>query len=283
MRTHFTLFHPYSLGITRRSGNPCFGRKGPSVVTPRDQRVVVEECGQRHVGRVTVLRTNADESGIRIGSSEFHQGPCGNAFPDVAELRPTGHAVEVRSHLDRPERLQLVVAENDLVTDGPNYLEVPCRRVEARDRPLVQDGPTTRHALSGRDPCGRLRRCVVDDASVVRVAVAVAVAVLGFGCAVVGHLSEPVEVRQSEPDTVEGGAIAGGLGQLGCFLVPLACTLEGSIAPTGTCVLDEVICRLEQLEYLGLHLCHVPSLLAGPRNRTVRAVINMGAHALPLV
>ena len=126
-----------------------------AVVIPGEEHVVVHQCFQRQVRVVPVRRFHE-----RVRRFRLHAGARGHLFeehavPDVVELRPRSHAVDVVRQRHRWKRTELVPAEVGAVAQ-PGTAEAPRGGVERRHRAGGQHGPAARQVLSGWDARGHL-------------------------------------------------------------------------------------------------------------------------------
>src|SRR3990170_4883534 len=130
---------------------PVLGREVLPAVCPRDEDVVVHHRLQRQVRGVAVLASGDDPLRLRLHPGPLGEQPERHPGPCVVESRPARHAVHVGLHVDLLERLQLVVGEPVGRVHEARDLQVPPRRVEGRDRTVVEHGPGLHEALAGWD------------------------------------------------------------------------------------------------------------------------------------
>src|SRR5207247_1202216 len=88
---------------------------------------------------------------IPVEELEIPTPPGRHTFPFVVELRPAGHAVDVRAHGHARQPPEFLPRPGHLAFDEPEAPERPARGVEARGESVGEDGPLGGQRLARGD------------------------------------------------------------------------------------------------------------------------------------
>jgi hypothetical protein len=116
------------------------------------QHVVVAQELERDVGGVAAVGVGHHVGGVGHHACAVQHLAHRHAAPDGVELRPAGHAVDVRRDLALGQCHQLVPGQAQLAVHAAEDREVPAGEVELRVRPHRQHRKALGQVLAGRHP-----------------------------------------------------------------------------------------------------------------------------------
>src|SRR5262245_14480531 len=137
------------LGQDQPYGPAVVGLEVAASVLERQDDVVLDEIVERRVGGVVRVGVLHDERGLGSRPYPVDDRADRHAFPDVVELRPARHAVDVRGDRDPRQLQELRPGPRRLVLDEPVAAKRPAGWIEARRAAVREHGPLGRQDLTG--------------------------------------------------------------------------------------------------------------------------------------
>src|SRR5262249_52006184 len=121
--------------------------------------VVIQELGQRQIGRIAAVAMDENESRFRLELHQLHEVADLDAFPTVVEARPGGDAMEIRDLSGTRQLLKLFPVEQQRIFDQADHAEVPFCRIKTRRRTVAQYWKVGNESLAGGQTIAEIFFC----------------------------------------------------------------------------------------------------------------------------
>src|SRR6185503_1428337 len=119
-----------------------------------EQKIILHYNFQRKVDGESIFRMLHHMRGCGFDSEQsiLHHGFDGDTLPNRIELAPTRHTVNIHLNLGARQPIELIPGPAFLLLHFAPYTEIPGRRVEVRNRSIMQDREFKCQRLPGREP-----------------------------------------------------------------------------------------------------------------------------------